>query len=217
VIRLVGRFPMSLAFDHDPGDRDLATVVGPAFTVGRVPWSEDDERIVVNQPVRLPVKTIAVILVLVFGGVSVLPWVLPWLSLARAPVDSWFALVVAAVVWLLVIPGVTWLLHAANAARQQLGPGAVVTKRTGELELPWIARIVQRRDLVRFVDLRGRHRHRSGAVSFYCQYGVLFVVDGSFVYASIARATATPFGKTCAQRLADFYDLPVQRVDAGAI
>jgi len=114
------------------------------------------------------------------------------------------------------VVGVAIFWFAQRAAQQQ-GPGAVVDKRTGALSLPWIDAVVPPDRLVRFVHLRARRR--AGAhVQPVGQHAALFRdEDGRHVYAPFVRLITRRLGRTPSQRLADLFDVPVQKVDAGLL
>ena len=213
----MSRAPSHLSFDCEPVAEQLAVLLGPGAAGARAVVREDDERITVSLQ-RVPLMGLSVFLLSFAGLLTSAPLWLPGFAeaLAARGVGGVFWLLSGAV-WALVVPSICAMAWFVQRATARLGPGAVVDKRTGDLALPWLDEVVPRRRLVRFVHVVGRRR-TAGRQEPVGQHAVLFRdAAGGFVYASFALLRSRVRGGAPAQRLADFYDLRVQRVDAGAL
>lgn len=203
------RFPSHLTFDHDPTDQDVQQLVGPDVAVRRVLWAEDDREICVVPP-RFPFKRSVFGVLLMLAAMNAAPWGISLVS--KNPVGlTTLHIVVFAILWGGIAPVALILLVRARRRVDALEPGAIVTKQTRDLALPGLDRVVSAQDIVRFVDVRGRF-HVRGAAAFLRQCGVIFRDGERFVFAPIARLLAPSMRKSCAARLADHYDVPVQEV-----
>ena len=213
----MSRLPSHLVFDEEPRPQQLVALLGPVPSSVRAQWLEDDEQIRIA-PRRVPVLGVVAFLVSFAATLTSAPLWLPHLGYELpAHVASAVLWTLAAAIWLLVVPGVFAILWLVQRAADAIGPGAVVDKSSRELALPWIDRVVPRHRLVRFVLLRGRSR-KGSSVEPFAQSGVLFRDDDDrFVYAPFARLFAARLARSPAQRLADYYDLPLQQLDAGAL
>jgi len=213
---MTDRYPSHLTFAHDPSADDLKKIVGPDFATSYASFHADDEVLRIA-PQRIPFRAMVVFVVLFCGALTAAPFVLPALGVplpAHLRVGMIYAMI--ALTWIAIVPtflGVMWFL---KRTADRIGPGAIVDKRTGALELPWIERTVDRADVLRFVHLNGRRRY-SGNVSLFGQYGVVFRDGEQFVYAPIASLTTRRVGSTPVQRFAEFYGVRVQRVEGGVM
>jgi len=204
------RFPTHLRLASDPTAAELQQVLGPDVALRRVIWDEDDQRICVRPP-PFPFKRAVAAALGMLALMTVTPWGLSYVSknpVALTAID----ITVFAVLWAVLAPVAYLLLRRARTKVDALGPGAIIDKQSRELTLPWLERAVPATRIERFVDVRGRH-HVRGAAAFLRQCAVVFRDDDDhFVVAPIARLLAPSMRKSCAARLADFYDVPLQEV-----
>lgn len=209
--------PSHLVFDEEPSTEQLSVLLGPDVAAVRAVIREDDERVTVTQQ-RVPVVGVAIFLVCFAALLTSAPFWLARLGYELpSHVDPALLWTMAGGLWLLVVPSIIAIFWFAQRAAQQQGPGAVVDKRTGALSLPWIDAVVPRERVVRFVHLSGRRRV-GGQAQPVAQHAALFRDGGGgYVYAPIARLMTRRPGRTPSQRLADRYDLPVQKIDGGLL
>jgi len=213
----MSRFPSHLTFDADPDGEQLAAIVGPDVAAARAEYREDDERITISLE-RVPFVGITVFVLTFSALLTSAPFVLPQFGYELpSHVSDRQLWIMGGMLWLLVVPSMIAVFWFAQRATRALGPGAIVDKRTGDLTLPWLDTTVRRDRLVRFVHMNGRRREH-GTVEPVGQYCVIFTDEqGRFVYAPFARLVTRRLGRTPAQRLADHYDLRVQKVEAGTL
>jgi len=209
--------PSHLVFDEEPTPEQLAVLLGPDVPAVRAVIREDDERVTVTQQ-RVPVVGVAIFLVCFAALLTSAPfWLARFGYELPSHVDPALLWTMAGALWLLIVPSMIAIFWFAQRAAKQQGPGAVVDKRTGALSLPWIDAVVPPDRLVRFVHLRGRRRTGS-QVQPVGQHAALFRDDdGRHVYAPFVRLITRRLGRTPSQRLADLFDVPVQKVDAGLL
>lgn len=204
------RFPPLLTTPRAPTPDQLKEVMGPDLTVRRVIWDEDDERIQVRNP-PFPMKRGVVSVGLMLAFMTATPIALSYMRCGTMVLTT-VELAVLAVLWLVMPPIALALLRRARRRVDGLGPGAIVNKRTRELTLPWLQCTVAAERIDSFVDVIGRY-HMRGAASYLRQCAVVYRDDADrFVVAPIARVGAPTLHKSCAARLADFYDAPLREL-----
>ena len=202
-----GPLPSHLAFSRLPAARDLQQPLGPRLVAAGARWEEDDERIRVRQSAfpfwRWLLLVVAMLLVM-----TAAPWVVGERGFALPKAIVGFMLVA----WLVLLPIFVIALSRARRRHEEVGPGAIVAKRSGELMLPWLDQRVAAAQIECFVEVSGRGAIH-GAVARLRQCGVGYRGQGGgFVYAPVACLSTATHGRSCAARLADYYDLPLQQV-----
>lgn len=206
--------PSHLSFDEAPSSAQLAVLLGAPSAAARVDWREDDERIELVTR-RLPLGQALALLFSFAAALTTAPLWLPRFGYELPeqvrPELLW---TIAAAVWAFVAVGGA---RDPNDRGRAAGPGALVDKRSGELSLPWLGVVVPRDRLARFVQLKGRARRGRGVEPVYQSCALFRDADGRYVCAPFARLFARPRGRCPAQRLADYYDLPMEELDAGLL
>jgi len=203
----------SLSFDHLPGDDELVWLLGDS-DAGPLDITDTAELLTVR-PQLLPMKFVAVCLLLPLCAMAAAPWWTDW-DLEDRNSRHWY-IAMMIVGWFFVLPGMLAIFGAMNERFAAKGDYLRLDKQTGRLELCQHGRTFEREDLIAFTLLTRYLNCIGGGFDWTRQLGALIrAPDGSIELLPILREIeADLLLRRLATRLGAICGVPVRTIELG--